>query len=969
MAENQNNCNYLPLNGKLSVPKVIGSGEELTKEQLEAKLFGGTTLVDLPDQNDLVPLMESDESGNKSIPRAIPVDNFAQVVAEKIEIPDPGVVVEKEEVDFGALDAVSVISESDFFLVGPTAATQEESSSTNRKINAPDLAAGLQRFMDIPDLSENIDDAKKATSLTNETVIPVKKQGSSVEKATLNDLTGFLKAAPVCKRFLNHYNVPHLPVLTEASTTMTRLDYSEDMKGKFPHVLIICGIKFKAQNGLTYYDVVTSDIIPLYSVQTFYHTKASVDFGYFDLYFNIHGSYLEYRINSMEVDESKNDFQGIYVQEVWGINFGNRDTSSGGGSGEGSSLHLGDLTPITNFAKEDMFLVEDTLGDQYSITGEALANRLKSFMNLDMSHGTVAFFSVNNLNDLHASEPYPISKNALIGAKPSIGEDLSYPCIFEVAEEDGDILKLHYGMFKIKEETETEYKIKVSNYSDILLYEDVSRGSMLLTILDTLPKKDEEKNFTDYAFTGRWPEVDHTTRQGFIIVNWKLYMVEYSVVFVGGMNIQIKFVKDPVLVSGGFPDIYTTEDIQDAESITMEDKMLLGTADGNKKIDQNTLIEFLKGQDLIDLDGKGRPLLPGYGIVTKSFTKSSNGTWSSVVICNISDFGFTSINDVAFISGNHYSDIFSGEFQLMKNGDIRIYNNSNGVSFSNETFDISIIYKQKVPYEPGLKSITKEFTVSGDNLYGTICNISDFGIDDISNIVDMFVYCKNDNYNTNYLLHSNGNIIWIYYPKAINFSNYTFSVTLLVKDYSSIGPAIVTDGIRMITKEFKLNTSGRGLTVATFSELGISETDYIGVLANLKNSPISIIGYVENGNIKIIPTFDTQSLASGLEGVISLFVKVPVVEQKLKPFTKDVTLTINGDTGVSTGIVLNGSDDVGGYTVNNFHSIDICLIVSDPLNTPAWISSYAVDPDSGILYIAAYSNDFDGTGTFRITIE
>lgn len=960
--EDQGN-NFLPLNGKLTVPKEIVSGEEITKEQLEAKLFGGTTIVDLPDQNDMVPLMTLDESGNKSIPRAISVDHFAQTLADKMDIPNPGV-------DFNTLDSVSEVTDGDYFLVGPASMIQEDTVSNNKKITTSDLATGLKSYMDTPKevLSKGIQDAQNAVYLTNETMIPVKKQGSSVEKTSLNDLTVFLQAAPVCKRFF-FFNTNTMSMLTEPSVAMTRLDYSENMDGKYPHTLIICAVKFKAQNGNTYYDIVSSDIIPTYGAQTFYHTKASFQFGYIDLYFEIHDDYLKYRIISMQIDTTKVEFYGIYVKEVWGINFGNRDTSSGGGS----SLHLGELTPITNFAKEDMFLVEDTLGDQYSITGEALANRLKSFMNLDMSHGTVGFFSVNNLNNLHAPEPYPISKNALIGAKPSIGEDLSYPCIFEVAEEDGDILKLHYGMFKIKEETETEYKIKVSNYSDILLYEDVSRGSMLLTILDTLPKKDEEKNFTDYAFTGRWPEVDHTTRQGFIIVNWKLYMVEYSVVFVGGMNIQIKFVKDPVLVSGGFPDIYTTEDIQDAESIALEDKMLLGTADGNKKIDQNMLIEFLKGQNLIDLDGKGRPLLPGYGIVTREVTIDINNTTYCDLGITLEDLGIESESDIVELlfyldveKYSNYSFIFV-PYILHNNKHLAITTQyAEVVTLNNAKGRVGAIYKQKVPYEPGLKSISLTKTVSTDSFGGAeFATLNEFGITDISKVISIDAISANKMY------------VYATYREDINKigivstignqSSLKVTVTLLVKDYSSIGPAIVTDGIRMITKEisginFESNWMSKTLTnISNFD--GVELSNILGVDVYVDGLDDAYIpGIIGNGDIRIA-CFNGGSPYSNLKAKVSLFVKVPVVEQKLKPFTKDVEVNLIGINTVGTGVILNGSDEVGGYTMENMTSYTVSVLTPLKYIYPPSINS------SNEITVSGGINNTAGQGLCKLRIH
>lgn len=275
------------------------------------------------------------------------------------------------------------------------------------------------------------------------------------------------------------------------------------------------------------------------------------------------------------------------------------------------------------------------------------------------------------------------------------------------------------------------------------------------------------------------------------------------------------------------------------------------------------------------------------------------------------------------------------------------------MSYVNDHLDISKLPK-------GTKAITKEFTVSGNGSGGLICNLSDFGIIDFDDIVSYFIICTTTNYGVQYIINSLSKTVEWRYWTSLSFSNYTFSVTLIVKDYSEIGSEIMTQNVKMLTKEFTIATSGRSPQIASFSELGINESDYIGSIANLKNSDISITDYVIDGNIFVIPTYDGQTLDSGLKGIVNVFVKVPVVEQ-LSRFTKDIEVTLNSSNSVITELILNGEDSIGGYTANNFHSISII-----PINGK-YASFYTVN-EEGKIIICGKEGQY-GLCKLRVTIE
>lgn len=345
---------------------------------------------------------------------------------------------------------------------------------------------------------------------------------------------------------------------------------------------------------------------------------------------------------------------------------------------------------------------------------------------------------------------------------------------------------------------------------------------------------------------------------------------QYVVTFASN-PIEFLMKKDETI--GGLPDIYTAEDIPDAESIAVTDKMLLGTPDGNKKIDQNALIEFLKSQDLIDLDGKGRPL-------------------------------------------------------------------------------------------PELKSITKKFTISSNNAdYGTICSLlDDFGIENIDDIVDYNIYCVTQDvgYGILYYMRPNGDIVWRYASNT-SFQNITFSVSIIVKDYSSIGPAIVTDGIRAITKDITFMFNNSDECWVSFSEAFPETTfnDVIGIVSNYGTNVIQI----DKGsdNIHYIVSIAENSWTGTFIASVTIFVKVPVVEKRPR-FTKDVEITLNGMNVVGTGIILDGSDAVGGYTPDNLHFYKVSLITGNFFIFPGSIINNEIK-------IAGSDNNQKGLCKLRITIE
>lgn len=186
----------------------------------------------------------------------------------------------------------------------------------------------------------------------------------------------------------------------------------------------------------------------------------------------------------------------------------------------------------------------------------------------------------------------------------------------------------------------------------------------------------------------------------------------------------------------------------------------------------------------------------------------------------------------------------------------------------------------EVPYEPGLRSITKEFTISSSaSKSGIICNLSDFGVD-IEDVVSFVVHCKNNELLFLYSLIPPEYIKWNYPGSALDFSNVTFSVTITVKDYSSIGPSIVTDGIRMITKDFTVSTPQNVsfVSICNISDFGISNlSDVIGIIGYADRYAATWYSISSSGDIHC-NYYSTLSTGS-VDYKLSLIVKVPVVEE------------------------------------------------------------------------------------------
>lgn len=181
---------------------------------------------------------------------------------------------------------------------------------------------------------------------------------------------------------------------------------------------------------------------------------------------------------------------------------------------------------------------------------------------------------------------------------------------------------------------------------------------------------------------------------------------------------------------------------------------------------------------------------------------------------------------------------------------------------------------------------------------------------------------------------------------------------------SEIGSEIVTENVKMITKTFKNispNTKNQAW-IGPFNEetFGISPSDDIvgySLFGKEIGTEITFNGnmWVENGY------FVCNNVSKACDFTINIFVRVPVVEQ-LPRFTTTIPVTLNGGNAVETGLILDGSENVGGYTIKNFHSIT--AIAYDGIILPTYIEKGTYK-----IKVAGVNSGQTGSKQIRITIE
>lgn len=416
--------------------------------------------------------------------------------------------------------------------------------------------------------------------------------------------------------------------------------------------------------------------------------------------------------------------------------------------------------------------------------------------------------------------------------------------------------------------------------------------------------------------------------------------------------------------------------LPEATEITETDKLLLGQDAQNKSIEMSGFMDFLRENSLFDLDGQGRPLLPGYGIVTVSKNITfSNGDGTAGIFSEV--FPDLSIKELtlitAFQEGNMqsaidccYIDQNTNKIMLINRGKL------------NGTFPLKLIaiYKLPVPYEPGLKTVkyTKTFTLRPGASASASISFCEFNLSDLSqnlhaeDIVNVQVIAHNTNsdvYNAVPILADHGLMRIFCLLGGGTYADQTFDLIFTVKDYSSIGSAIVTEGIRMITRKVSFTTYGESMTmILRESDLDVAFEDIIAV--DFKSDSLDgYTGYavlnVPEKKIELITRANTGN-GQTFSGVLSYIVKVPVVEHR-KPFVKDVEVTLSGTNGIPTGIILDGSEEVGGYTVENISSI-----TAIPITIGMWINPPTIGQNNQIFLTKQYSSS-DGKCSVRIRIE
>lgn len=401
-------------------------------------------------------------------------------------------------------------------------------------------------------------------------------------------------------------------------------------------------------------------------------------------------------------------------------------------------------------------------------------------------------------------------------------------------------------------------------------------------------------------------------------------------------------------------------DLPQVTELAQNDNFLVQPDQGvNSRMIFSDLVAALKGQDLIDLDGKGRPLLPGYGIAVGKmpFHFPAGQLYSDLVDPEPYFEGISGSDIVAAITKDG-----QGSIQILENK-FRCWAELLGSSEATFEFTVVVLYKLSVPYEPGLKEITKEFTVSivsGKNF--AICNISDFNVS-MNDVVNYEVFPNHSLYDVWYSIGNDGTIYGVYY-QTLSSKTLTFRVTLLVKDYSSIGPEIVTEGIRMITKQISFVGSGSpNITLANVTDYGVTADQIVGIqfVSQSDNNQNPKV-YLDTTTGRIIANFAENTGGSGLCN-LSLFVKVPVVEQKLKPFVKDVEGTFT-NAAWTTLLTLDGSEEVGGFTRDTVGSISVMDIPVN--NVRLALASPIIEDDGQIKTLLIGNGSYPGKVRIKI---
>lgn len=421
----------------------------------------------------------------------------------------------------------------------------------------------------------------------------------------------------------------------------------------------------------------------------------------------------------------------------------------------------------------------------------------------------------------------------------------------------------------------------------------------------------------------------------------------------------------------------TLDDLPEATEITETDKLLLGQNAQNKSIEMSGFMDFLRENGLFDLDGKGRPLLPGYIIKSVDVIVDYKSIYNMAVAVTSETFEELfgiSYSDTCMLTGESIEPMnnFIDSVIVNSSSKVEILNRGNNI-LAGAKVKLTTIYKQKVPYEPGLRTVkytkTVDITTNASKnagYYFTTLEDIDPSLK-LKDIVSVQVVVAGSNIVTNAIPILKEDEFRLYCPMIDkNYGNQTFDLIFTVKDYSSIGPSIVTDGIRVITREVSFKTFGSSqTTVLTEADLDVNFDDIIAIDYK-SNSLDGYTGYAVlntvNRRIELITRANTGNGAT-FTGTLSYFVKVPIVEQKLKPFTKDIEVTLNGTKGVLTGLVLDGSDEVGGFTPDTLHTLS-----STPLTAGKWLTNPGINANNQIV-VCGFDTGQTGHCKVRIHIE
>lgn len=233
-------------------------------------------------------------------------------------------------------------------------------------------------------------------------------------------------------------------------------------------------------------------------------------------------------------------------------------------------------------------------------------------------------------------------------------------------------------------------------------------------------------------------------------------------------------------------------------------------------------LDFLKENGLFDLDSKGRPLLPGYGIstinVTTNIPQITTDKGTSIVIADTSDFNVDE-KDVIGIIGKCTGVASEYVFDYQITGtEIRLVRYWTMPAKTNVPFKLGLIYKLPVPYEQGLRtiSLTKDVTIAGNYTVGNFAALEEFGISNPEDVVS--VQAVSNSSLTSAIMAYMDNNTAIKIKSLINYeASISCTVTLIVKAPSSIGSSIVTETrqpfVKDIIQHFKRNSNYTLLTL------------------------------------------------------------------------------------------------------------------------------------------------------------